>query len=143
MRLYPKKIRSIEDLEQEKKRLLKQARQLHKEDILSFKKQEEKPGKSEKSGSLLDLIQGGDGNPIVSLLLGLIRKKLLSNDSGKKAAKKNIEAAEAEKKSILLPIAKEFIGGYLKWKAIELSYKGIKKLVNKRKLRKEAEQFSS
>ena len=34
-------------------------------------------------------------------------------------------------------IAIEFIGGYLKWKAIELSYKGIKVIVKKSKEKKE------
>ena len=139
MRLYPKRLQNIKDLEQEKKRLLKQVRILDEEDILSFKKPEEKTGKSEKSGSILDLMQGG--NPIVSALLALAQKKLLAkDDSGKKPQKKSIQADPVEKKNILLPIAKEFIGGYLKWKAIELSYKGIKIIVKKRKQRKEAEQ---
>ncbi|MCF8451063.1 MAG: hypothetical protein K9G49_14415, partial [Taibaiella sp.] len=34
--------------------------------------------------------------------------------------------------------AREVIGGYLKWKAIELSYKGVTLIIRKQKKKKEA-----
>ena len=37
-------------------------------------------------------------------------------------------------------VAVEFIGGYLKWKAIELSYKGIRYLIKKRREKKAIQQ---
>lgn len=133
MKLYSKKLRGIEDLEREKKRLKKQAKQLDKEDFMSLGKtgDKKKSGSAEKSSSLLEMLP--IDNPIISLLLPIIEKKLLSRIGGGKESSRKLVDTGAPKKNIPLFIAKEFIGGYLKWKAIELSYKGVKRLIKKRK----------
>ena len=38
--------------------------------------------------------------------------------------------------NVLKSVAKEVVGNYLKWKALELSYKGISLVVKKRKKKK-------
>ena len=150
MRLYPKKLRSIEDLEREKRLLRKETRALEADDNFTLeglmkggsdskpgkkKKNKEAPkegtSKEEKGGHpILGLL--GIDNPIAEMAMGFIESKFASvkNDLMAKGAKKG--------KNALLYVAKEFIGGYLKWKAIELSYKGVKYLVNKRKENKTA-----
>ncbi len=132
MRLYPKKLRNIEDLEREKQLLLRQSRKLDKEEFLSFESLLA-GGKSQDGGggvaeTLLGLLPVS--NPIVSKLVGLAVKQLSKRATTSAPA----EECPPEKgnKNILRKIAVEFIGGYLKWKAVELSYKGIKRVMNSR-----------
>jgi hypothetical protein len=149
MRLYPKRLRGIEDLEREKRLLRKETRALDADDTFSLegvmkggdsktrkkkKNKERKEAPQEEKGKhpLLGLL--GIDNPLAEMAMGFIQSKLAGagEDVMAKVAKKG--------KNILISAAKEFIGGYLKWKTIELSYKGIKYLVNKRKENKEAEK---
>ena len=150
MRLYPKKLRNIDDLELELKSLQKQARKLDKEELLSLegltgggkKKPKDKEEEERGGGSIVDMLP--ISNPIVSTLLSLVEKRLLSNKSSSKQPKAAYiaDAVAGKGKSILFKVAKEVIGGYLKWKAIELSYKGAKKIAKKLK-QKRAERVSA
>ncbi len=134
MRLYPKKLRNIEDLEQEKKLLRKESSNLDIDTVLSFdgilgkkKKGKETNGDS----SLLDFLPVS--NPLVSLLVKFVQQKLAKGGNNPKATYTPQAEQKKQGKNPIKSIAIEFIGGYLKWKAIELSYKGLRHLIKKRK----------
>jgi len=140
MRLYPKKLRNIEDLEREKKILLRKSKQLDKEDLLSLegllgkgKKKGKDKEEEDSAGSIVDLLP--ISNPMLKMGLKILETRILSPRKNK--TKENGEPP-ATKNHPIRKVAIEIIGGYLKWKAIELSYKGIKYLIKKRKEKKEA-----
>ena len=140
MKLYPKKLRGIEDLEKEKKLLVRQSRQLEKEDFLSLEnlttgKKKGKEKDESSAASLIDLLP--ISNPYVKMGLDFLVKRFTAARKEKKEAPAQNTAPH---KSKLRAIAIEFIGGYLKWKAIELSYKGIKLIIKRSKERKAQEQ---
>ena len=119
MALYSKKLRSIEDLEREKKLLQKERVRIEEEGFLSVEGIFKNKGK-EASGaaSLLDLIPVS--HPVADILIRFVKNKLSQKESNSQ------EDNTA-------------IGGYLKWKAIELSYKGVRHLIKKRKEKKSGE----
>ena len=131
MRLYPKKLRSVADLEREKQLLRKESKQLDNEEFLSV---DGLMGKSGGGGSLIDMLP--ISNPIVSQVVKIVAGRLTRKAKAPKAAPR-AEYGEEKKDSLLKRGAVEFIGGYLKWKAIELSYKGIRYLIKKRKENRE------
>lgn len=141
MRLYPKRLRSIDDLEKEKKQLIQKSKKLDKEDFLSMegllgKKGNEKTKKDKKEGSalsaLIDMLPISD--PIVSMSLKMVQRLLTRKDKKPQVVYAPVIAGK-KKTNKVKALAIEFVSGYLKWKAIELSYKGIKHLLNRRKER--------
>jgi len=135
MRLYPKKLRNIEDLERERKLLLKESRRLEKEDFLSLesilgKNKAQGKGAADNEGSLLDFLPVS--NPLVSQVIKWILRRISAKNDKPKEEKKDSKEKKQEK-NILASIAKEFVGGYLKWKAIELACKGIKRFIKSRR----------
>ena len=134
MKLYPKKIRNIKELEKERKKLLKKSRELDKDEFPSL--DGFLGGKAGGIGSgVLNTVTGfvSSSNPLTEIVL-----KGVMDRFSKKAPPpppRQEPQPEQKKKGRSLPakIAYEFVGGYLKWKAIELSYKGIKYLVNARR----------
>ena len=133
MRLYPKKLRTVEDLEREKKLLLKESKRIEEEGFLSIEGIFNNKGDKEESGvaSLLDFIPVS--NPLVGMLIKLARQKLSDKKNNPKVEATEDNSKKKKGKNPLKAVAFEVIGGYLKWKAIELSYKGIRNLVKKRK----------
>ena len=133
MKLYPKNLRNVKDLEKEKARLLKKKQKLDQEEVipgLGIITGSGKDGKSDKGDGLGDILQFS--NPVVSLLKDII----ISRISKKADANQSVEQPDEPQekgRSITKRLAIEFIGGYLKWKAIELSYKGIRYYIKKRK----------
>jgi len=139
MGLYPKRLRGVKDLEREKASLLKEIKQLEKEDIFPgaslFGAEKEGDTKNDLAGGILNMLSGK--NALADIVIGMVKGRLAKGrtrdkdeeDEGKKSGQKRPEKKE---KHLLRSIAKEFIGGYLKWKAIELSYKGIKYLIRNR-----------
>ncbi len=136
MAFYPKKLRSIRDLEREQKLVLKQKKQLDKEDLLSLdgllgkgKKgdDDEGGGGFDLMGTVMNLLPVS--NPIVGMLIGLAKDRLFKK-------KDKLKDADDKKpgRSVFFRIGKELLLSYLKWKAVEASYKGVRYLV---KLRKE------
>ncbi len=134
MRLYPKKLRNVEDLEREKKLLRKETRRLEDEEFLSLDSIFNKKSKDNEGGgfaSLLDLLPVS--NPLVGTFINLIKQRISKKADKPRQDTDNSSDSKKKGKSPLKKIAVEVIGGYLKWKAIELSFKGIKHLVKKRK----------
>ena len=56
-----------------------------------------------------------------------------------KAGIKLGSVGKAAGKKVLGTVAKELLGGYLKWKAAELAYKGVASFVRSRKKKKNRE----
>ena len=133
MRLYPKRLRNLEDLEREKKLVIRESKQLDKEEFLSLnsltgKKNKKQKDSSDEEGSLIDLMPVS--NPLIKLGLKILLRRF-TRDNRKYTTE--YSSASSKRENPIRRLAFEFIGGYLKWKAIEMSCKGIKYLINKRK----------
>ncbi len=144
MRLYPKKLDSLKDLEQEKRKLQKQLQKLDEEELFSMGSilgRNKSEGSESAAGgfdlsSLLSFLP--ISNPVFSMLIPVIQNRLF-NKSGKEKKDKNDPNSTANKaKKIAKTVAIDIVTSYLKWKAIELSYKGTKYLLKKRKEKKES-----
>ncbi len=153
MSFYPKKLKSINDLEKEKKRLNKQLNQLREEEMFSVT--ELMAGIKQGAAG----IKGGGGilnmalnflpssNPIVEMGVNFLKERL-SRKAEKKSSNKENETTQendgpsfgSKVKHAAKSAAIEVITGYIKWKAIELSYKGIRYLVKQRQANKRAAQ---
>ena len=146
MRLYPKKLTSIEDIEREKKLLRKQMAQMESEPMFSADGLMEgikaaMPGKGKGGGGFLSSVLGmlPVANPLVETLVGLVQSRLNNAGAAKSIKKKEKEATveeERPKKHIVKKVVIEIVTGYLKWKALELSYKGVRYIIRRQKERR-------
>lgn len=123
----------MEDLEREKKLLLKQSRKLEEEGFLSLDGFFGKTGSGEdkEGASLLDFIPLS--NPLVDLVVKMIKSRMSKKSANTKPDDFHDHTTRKKGRSPLRAFAFEFIGGYLKWKAIELSFKGIRHILKTRK----------
>jgi hypothetical protein len=137
MAFYPKKLRNLRELEREKKRLQKSRRQMEEQfsSLKVFSGKSKEKDKEEEGGSLLDFLPGN--NQLVNLVIQLVQKRLAKKETATSTAQEDEDKSTPPSKSWPKRIAIEFIGGYIKWKAIELSWKGIKYLINKKREEKE------
>lgn len=114
MKLYPKKLNNLEELKLEKQRLRDELRAIEekgfisKDDFLGSGS-----GDSNFLGDATELFKEGSVKE-AAIALGLPLLKL---------AGKNLEAATLKK------VAKELVGGYAKWKAAQLAYKGVLRVI--------------
>ena len=134
MRFYPRQLHSKAELEQEKIKLQKQLRELEKEEFLSVENMLSEVRAGFKSGGSLGLLQSvlPTSNPIIEGIIKIIKARF----SKPPAAAQKATGEEKAKKNILKTVALEVLTGYLKWKAIELSFKGVRHLINVRKAKK-------
>jgi len=149
MKMYSKNIRNLEELEREKRRLIKERKQLEQEDIFSIEGIMNNVTNPKSTTSANNDIAGASGmdnlfsmsGPIVGMVLDLVKDKILSkSDCGNNSSlASNLILQKGG--TVLKSAAKEMIGGYLKWKAIELTYKGIT-LIVKRQKRKKTEKLA-
>lgn len=120
MKLYHKQLNSLDELKLEKQRLKAVLNKTEKEGFISM-------------NDILPAKQEGGANDWVSQLTGLLdnagAKELVMSLAGPALG---LLGDKIEKHTIK-KIAKEFLGGYVKWKAIELAYAGIKVLIEKNK----------
>lgn len=145
MGFYRKKLNGVDDLARERVALLKEKEGLENEQFFSLegilgngkkgdKGKDEDAAVNEEEGelpgldSLLALLPAAA--PLVNIVMGMVGDK--AGDLGAAIGKKG--------KNIALKLAKEVIGGYLKWKAIELGYKGIRQLLKKTKEKQEGQR---
>lgn len=144
MKLYPKKLSDIKSLEKEKARLLRKKGKLEQGNILLSGILSSSGNKGGKDDD--DDTAAGSGNELFALaepLIQIARDIVIARLTKKSApAEKENEPAVSQKKknSILKRMAFEFIGGYLKWKAIELGFKGLRRLLRARAIKKSASQ---
>lgn len=122
MKLYPRKINSVTDLKHERRSLKSKIREHEADGWLSFGEKNTKAEAEHKQGNkdILSII--GNlffNNPFADIALSLGAPLL--KKTGKSAGK------------TAFTVAKELIGGYAKWKAIELGYRWVRRMVKKRK----------
>lgn len=141
MAFYPKKLHNLQELEREKLQLEKQLLKLEEEELFSLNSLKNS-GKGKKNeddggGDILSTIMGSlpIANPWLDLAMSFVKKRFMSEgNSTKSTATAGNEPGFMEKgKAIAKKAAIEVVTGYLKWKAIELSYKGVTYLVKKRR----------
>ena len=151
MTLYPKELNSLKALELEKKKLRKQLEKLDEEELFSLpaimgSRSKGKNSDTESEGfdiaSLLSFLP--ISSPLVAPIVSLVQKRLFKKKA-KKEVGRNFVSAEPyheevghKVKRVAGTIALDVLTGYLKWKAIELTYKGVKHLIKTRKEKKEA-----
>ncbi|MBS1773281.1 MAG: hypothetical protein JST82_10485 [Bacteroidetes bacterium] len=120
MKLYPKQINSIEELRQEKQLLKQKVRDMEAEGVLKppFLSSKNKPEDTgEEDASIFDFI----GNNTLKNVLTTVGLPLLQ-----------VAGIKLEQKA-LKKLAIELLGGYAKWKAIALAYKGLQKILLSKK----------
>lgn len=129
MSFYPKKIRNLKDLEKEKLKLQEQLKKMDATPILptdifkgiNLPTSKENAGKTALVPLLLSFLPVGKN--VVAIIKGLLPDKHnnIANSFSKPIVKKLLAAA----KTVLL--------GFLKWKAIELTYKAVQKAITAHK----------
>jgi hypothetical protein len=129
MRLYPKRLRSMDDLVRERRALQRELKQMDEEELLSV---EGLLGKKDGGGDVFDTIIDllPVSNPLVKTGIGIVKDVLKKRNAKAKSAE-NKQPQEKKGPGIVARAAREFIGGYIKWKAVELSFKGLRYLVNR------------
>ncbi len=152
MKLYPKELNSLKALEQEKRKLHKQLKELDEQEILSMegimgkgsKSSGETPANFDLMSTVLSFLP--ISNPLVGPAIQMAQKFIFRKKEAKeKKVIQNYVSAEPyhepvgkKVKKVAKSVAFELITGYLKWKAIELTYKGVKHVIKARKEKKEA-----
>lgn len=146
MKLYNKNLSSMADLEREKRRLQKEKELLEEEGIISFDEVVAAVGSSNALGGKLPLIVsiasrvaplvGTFAGPIVNVVQNLFTNRAGKNESERLEADDASEKGNSKIKGTLFSLGREIVGSYLKWKAVELSYHGIKLIVKKQKGKK-------
>ena len=123
MKFYGKKLHSLEELKREK-HVLKYAAK-HSDDVLSFKDL----GKSSSTdaaagaGMLGSLISAFGSKTLTNSLLAMAPPLLAL------VAKRT----STKKKNPLESLAKEVFFGYVKWKAVQMAYRGVMMVVRSKK----------
>ncbi len=139
MKLYPKQLRTLEDLEKEKKRLRKEKRKLDQEDIFSLKgimgkgdddDDDDKGGGFDLS-SLISMLP--IKNPLISMGVQMAGRIFSRKKKKAQNEEKDERTTSKKKPSRVRTIAFEILTGYLKWKAIELTYKATRNYIRKRR----------
>lgn len=152
MKLYAKNLRNIDELEQEKRLLLQEKKQLEDEGVLSIGSIVSSVVSAAGEGSVKNGLGAVIGQfvpgivplaiPLLRMVAGVVRNRFSSSKEEHDDHEHAPSANGSPKKkgsNPLASVAKELIVGYLKWKAVQLSYKGIS-LVIKKKKKKRAER---
>jgi hypothetical protein len=135
MKLYPKKLDGIRDLELEKARLLLEKKQLQDEPFLSLS-----GVKNAHSGgglsALLDFIPVS--SPFLRPIVNMIKKRLARNSDDHAQSLHNNGTSKKKHKGKAAGVAKDVVGGYLMLKATELAIKGVSHFIKSRRDKKKA-----
>lgn len=138
MKLYDKKLRNREELKKERRRLNSEKQELDQEPLLSLDEVMGEAG-SLGSGLLQNIIPlaGRFSGPLMGVVTNLA-SRFLSRKREKKDQREEEKDTDEQSHhpNVLASVAKEVLGSYLKWKVLELSYKGISLVVKKRKKKK-------
>jgi hypothetical protein len=132
MKLYSRQINSVAELQKEKARLAGQCREMERqatEQVTNFQLPGFSSSKKSKAGSdstsgyaaLLNEVLPGAGSILKIVEDVLPEGNGFADTLRRKSAKLAGDAA------------KEVIGGYLKWKAVELGFRGVRYLLGRRK----------
>lgn len=132
MKLYNKHLTSLADLKRERY-LMRYAKKVHHaDDLFSF---DEPKGKKKKKSSA---VEGGSPLGMIASLMGggSAASGLLANKQLRKFLISRIP------RKTIGSVAWEIFGGYLKWKAIELSYGLISGVIKKQREKKRLEKLA-
>ena len=138
MKMYRKQLNSLEELQREKIRLRYERKRLQAEDLNPLpewgKNKISGAAKSGLLGTVIALVTS-DSKMQTALALG---KPILNALSKRKAKKRQIRYAAGlpREKSVAKKIITEIAVNYLIGKAVQLSVKGIRSLVKRKKTRK-------
>lgn len=127
MKLYNKQLNSIEELRREKQKLKADLQSADKQGLFSL--DDLLPGNSTSNSKADNNAEGVDIAGIATSLLSSLGSKNTLLSVGLPLLK---VAGNQLEKGVVKKILKEVGLGYIKWKAIELSVKGIKHMVDKK-----------
>lgn len=138
MALYAKRLQSLDDLEREKARLKSQLAALDSqpmiaEDALPWNQLKDFASNGMVS-KLLAFVPIAS-SPIVQTVIGIAKRKFFNAEQAPPSAPTTKRPAKQEKEeedNIFLSVALDIAKGYLAWKAIQLSYKGVRYLLSRR-----------
>lgn len=129
MKLYPKKLRSLEELKREKQ-VLKYARaQTQKEGLFDLKAE----GLHKAVGSK------GNAN-FLSLAGDLLTSKSFADIALTIGLPMIKFAGRKTEKNIIKKLATEVVGGYVKWKLIQMGLRGVRLFMKMRQTKKEQQK---
>jgi hypothetical protein len=133
MRLYPKKLNSLEELRKEKHKLLQHKNEIDLLPTFSWDMLSGKQASTSKKSA-------DDGNAIVDMIAGIIEEGSIATIGMN--VLQSIRKFKLPKAvgNILYPIAKDVAMAYVRWKAIELGYKGMRMIIEKRRKKKQQQQ---
>lgn len=135
MKAYRKELNNLEDLRRERIRLKAELRYSSAGDFLNpfSKTSESKSFRKSKVGLLgtIGEVLGAENQLQTAIAIGKPLLKMLGKQ--RKKTSPALLKSKDKKDSILLGIAKEILTGYLLGKAVQLSFKGIKSLIQKKK----------
>ncbi len=143
MKLYKKGFRNMAELRQEKKKLLREKKQLDSEPLLTL--DDVMTGVGESGGvmgvlsgvlpSVLPMLSSFSG-PVIGTLVEILKNRFGSGKSDSSAEKKS----ESGIGGVVKNVGKEALGSYIAWKVLELSFKGVKSLIKDKKKKKKERQ---
>ncbi|MEO6832916.1 MAG: hypothetical protein ABI378_10520 [Chitinophagaceae bacterium] len=135
MRAYRKELNNLEELRRERIRIKAELKHSSAIELLNpFSKASGTKNSSKANNGIWGTISGvlsADNQLQTGVALGKQLLKMLRKR--KEKANANFIKGDKKKDSILAGIAKEVIVGYLIGKAVQLSFKGIKALIRKKK----------
>lgn len=128
MKIYSKKLTTMGELKREKLLLKKKLHSEKQPDPSTKDKEKEEDNQNFITGLLSGVTSGSVINTVINVAPTLI--DVLKSGSlfprNRKVQQVVNAARPVSKPSIVTVVAKEFIGGYVKWKVLELAYKGIR-----------------
>jgi len=134
MKLYSRKLNSLEELKREK-HVLKYAAK-HTDDVFDFGKAKTKDGDDTEealgAGMLGTVISAFGSKSLFNTILA-VAPPILSMVSKRSSSSR-------KKKSPLESLAKELILGYVKWKAVQMAYRGVMLIFKSNKKEDKAEK---
>jgi len=142
MKLYNKKLRNLDELQKEKRRLRREKKELDSQELISVDSILASVGGVKGIGSgilqqIMPLISSFSG-PALELITKLFRKKKADTAPGTfqpypTEPHTNSGKTQSKHRNVVRSVATEVLGSYIKWKAMELTYKGLSLIVKKRK----------
>ena len=138
MKIYDKKLSNIRDLRKERQLLKNRIKQKDHESSAN----ETPSSEGEKQSFFSGLLSGVTSGSLLTSALNVAPTviDIIKRRSSRKNVSHAFYAPKA-KKSFVSAAVTDFVSGYIKWKLLELSYKGIKKLINSdagKKLKRQA-----
>jgi len=138
MKLYRKQLNSLDELKQEKARLLLLRKKTEQEDLFSLgdinplgKKEGKKAAKAKVAEEEHE--EGNAFGNIAEMLGGFVDADMLQSILGTAGGVLAGFTGKKLRTKVLIPLAKELLGAYVKWKAVELGFMAVKHFVKSRK----------